>query len=319
MDVHASSGRRARVGLFEIDLGACEVHKAGRKVPLQEQPFRVLAMLLERPGEVITREELQTRLWPADTFVGFDEGINTAIRKLRVAFGDSADNPRFIETLPRRGYRFVAPVHEAGAESPQPKTVDLGDTIVEPSHARRGSLRRWIVALSAAALLLTLASVLYLRRSHPPANATAQKRVMLAVLPFQNMSNDPGQEYFSDGLTEETITDLGQLRPEQLGVVARTSAMAYKHTNKTVSQIGRELGVDYVLEGSVRRANGRARISAQLIRVSDQTHLWAENYDRELEDMLDVQNDLGRSIAEQVSANLTPQRLVELAKMRTVN
>jgi TolB-like protein/predicted Zn-dependent protease len=142
---------------------------------------------------------------------------------------------------------------------------------------------------------------------------------MLAILPFQNLSNDPKQEYFSDGLTEETITDLGQLSPANLGVIARTSAMAYKHTDKTVSQIGHELGVDYILEGSVRREGGKARVSAQLIRVSDQTHLWAQNYDRDLEDMLDVQNDLGKSIAEQVSANLTPQRKVELSKKHTVN
>ncbi len=142
---------------------------------------------------------------------------------------------------------------------------------------------------------------------------------MLAILPFQNLSNDPKQEYFSDGLTEETITDLGQLSPENLGVIARTSAMAYKHSDKTISQIGRELGVDYILEGSVRREGGKARVSAQLIRVSDQTHLWAQNYDRELEDLLDVQNDLGRSIAEQVSANLTPQQKVELSKKHGVN
>jgi TolB-like protein len=142
---------------------------------------------------------------------------------------------------------------------------------------------------------------------------------MLAILPFQNLSNDPKQEYFSDGLTEETITDLGQLSPENLGVIARTTAMAYKHTDKSVNQIGRDLGVDYILEGSVRRDGGKARVSAQLIRVSDQTHLWAQNYDRELEDMLDVQNDLGRSIAEQVSANLTPHREVELSKKLRVN
>ena len=142
---------------------------------------------------------------------------------------------------------------------------------------------------------------------------------MLAVLPFQNLSNDPGQEYFSDGLTEETITDLGQLSPENLGVIARTSAMAYKHTGKTVSQIGRELRVDYVLEGSVRREGGRARVSVQLIRVSDQTHLWAQNYDRDLQDLLDVQNELGRAIAEQVRANLTPQRQIELATKQVVN
>ena len=131
------------------------------------------------------------------------------------------------------------------------------------------------------------------------------------------MSNDPRQEYFSDGLTEETITDLGQLSPEHLGVIARTSAMAYKHTDKSVSQIGRELGVDYILEGSVRREGGKARVSAQLIRVSDQTHLWAQNYDRDMQDLLDVQNDLGKAIAEQVRANLTPQRQIELIERST--
>ena len=234
-------------------------------------------MLLERPGEVVTREELQARLWPADTYVGFDEGLNTAIRKLRVAFDDSADNPRFIETLPRRGYRFVAPVHDAVAPSPfLPPSVAAGtSSIPRPRPGRR----KLLVAAVAAVLLLVVASVAYLRRSRSP-TATLPKRVMLAVLPFQNMSNDPRQEYFSDGLTEETITDLGQLSPEHLGVIARTSAMAYKHTNKTISQIGHELGVDYILEGSIRREGGEARVSAQLIRVSDQTHLWAQNYQR---------------------------------------
>jgi serine/threonine protein kinase/tetratricopeptide (TPR) repeat protein len=157
------------------------------------------------------------------------------------------------------------------------------------------------------------------RRSHSPVNSAAQKRVMLAVLPFQNMSNDPAQEYFSDGLTEETITDLGQLSPEHLGVIARTSAMAYKHTNKTITQIGHELDVDYVLEGSVRREGGEARVSAQLIRVSDQTHLWAQNYERELHDLLQIENELGKAIARQVQINLTPQQEIDLSKMRTIN
>jgi TolB-like protein/Tfp pilus assembly protein PilF len=170
-----------------------------------------------------------------------------------------------------------------------------------------------------AFLVLALTVVAYVMRKHSSPGSGPAKRSMLAILPFQNLSNDPGQEYFSDGLTEETITDLGQLSPENLGVIARTSAMAYKHTDKTIGQIGRELGVDYILEGSVRREGGKARVSAQLIRVSDQTYLWAENYDRELADMLDVQNDLGRSIAEQVSANLTPQRQIELSKKHIVN
>jgi TolB-like protein/DNA-binding winged helix-turn-helix (wHTH) protein/Tfp pilus assembly protein PilF len=320
MEAPARSSRRVRTGLFEIDLGSGDVRKSGRKVPLQEQPFRVLAMLLERPGDIITREELQARLWPADTFVGFDEGINTAIRKLRVAFGDSADNPRFIETIPRRGYRFLAPVHEAAAETAQPsESVAAGDATAEVPGSRPGSLQRLVVALLAVTLLAVLAGLTYLRRSHPPKTPPTQKRAMLAVLPFQNMSNDPTQEYFSDGLTEETITDLGQLSPEQLGVIARTSAMAYKHSNKTVSQIGQELGVDYILEGSVRREGGEARVSAQLIRVSDQTHLWAQNYERELHDLLLIENELGKAIARQVQINLTPQQEIDLSKMRTLN
>jgi TolB-like protein/DNA-binding winged helix-turn-helix (wHTH) protein/Flp pilus assembly protein TadD len=319
MEAPASSSRRVSTGLFEIDLGSGEVHKSGRKVPLQEQPFRVLAILLERPGDLIAREELQARLWPADTFVGFDEGINTAIRKLRVAFGDSADNPRFIETIPRRGYRFMAPVHEAVAEpAPLPQSVAVGVATAELPQERSRRVRWPVLALSAV-VLLTVLAITYLRRPHSPKKSSAQKRAMLAVLPFQNMSNDPSQEYFSDGLTEETITDLGQLSPEQLGVIARTSAMAYKHTNKTVSQIGQELGVDYILEGSVRREGGEARVSAQLIRVSDQTHLWAQNYERELHDLLLIENELGKAIARQVQINLTPQQETDLSKMRTVS
>src|ERR1700690_1787516 len=278
MDPPASPARRLRTGLFEVDLRSGDLHKAGRRVPLQEQPFRVLAMLLDRPGEVVTREQLQSRLWPADTYVGFDEGLNTAIRKLRVAFDDSADNPRFIETLPRRGYRFVAPIHDAVAPSPVPP-VSLAPASASVQPRSRPSRRQLLLLMSAAVLLLVAAGVTYFRRSRP-STVTAPKRVMLAVLPFQNMSNDPQQDYFSDGLTEETITDLGQLSPEHLGVIARTSAMSYKHTNKTISQIGRELGVDYILEGSIRREGNEARVSAQLIRVSDQTHLWAQNYQR---------------------------------------
>jgi len=335
MNPPASSSRKVRTGLFEIDLASGDVRKNGRRLPLQEQPFRVLAMLLERPGEVVTRQELQARLWPVDTYVGFDEGLNTAIRKLRTVFGDSAGNPRFIETLPRRGYRFIAPVTEAATENELSAIVDVtgpkknDDATVssaqvvstpdDPALAPGGWGWLWKTAvLVTALLLLALTFATYMMRTRRSLGSATAKRAMLAILPFQNLSNDPKQEYFSDGLTEETITDLGQLSPENLGVIARTSAMAYKHTDKAISQIGRELGVDYILEGSVRREGGKARVSAQLIRVSDQTHLWAQNYDRELEDLLDVQNDLGRSIAEQVSANLTPQKKVELSKKHSV-
>jgi len=335
MNPPASSSRQVRTGLFEIDLASGQLHKNGRKLPLQEQPFRVLAILLDRPGEVVTRQELQARVWPADTYVGFDEGLNTAIRKLRTAFGDSAGNPRFIETLPRRGYRFIAPVTETTTANGLPAIANVAgireDNAIADSEeavslpdysalAPEGGKWPWKTAvLMTAFLVLALTVVAYVMRKHSSPGSGPAKRSMLAILPFQNLSNDPGQEYLSDGLTEETITDLGQLSPENLGVIARTSAMAYKHTDKTIGQIGRELGVDYILEGSVRREGGKARVSAQLIRVSDQTHLWAENYDRELADMLDVQNDLGRSIAEQVSANLTPQRQIELSKKHIVN
>jgi TolB-like protein/DNA-binding winged helix-turn-helix (wHTH) protein/Tfp pilus assembly protein PilF len=345
MNASASSSGRIRTGLFEIDLATGQVHKNGRRLPLQEQPFRVLAMLLDRPGGVVTRQELQARLWPADTFVGFDEGLNTAIRKLRMVFGDSAGNPRFIETLPRRGYRFIAPVTEATTAAAlsthatalmDPTETDGDDagvdsdrheqdkaTGIAPDYpALTSSVRRWPwkpAVFVAACLILAVTVIAYLMRSRPAPRPASAKRAMLAILPFQNLSNDPGQEYFSDGLTEETITDLGQLSPEHLGVISRTSAMAYKRTNKTVSQIGHELGVDYILEGSVRREGGKVRVSAQLIRVSDQTHLWAQNYDRDEQDLLDVQNDLGKAIAEKVQANLTPQQQLELAKRHTVN
>jgi TolB-like protein/Flp pilus assembly protein TadD len=210
-------------------------------------------------------------------------------------------------------------VHDAALPSPQlTENAVIANVAAElpPAQLER---RKRLVAAFVVALLVVLLSVVFLNRSYSPSKSIVPKRVMLAVLPFQNMSNDPAQEYFSDGLTEETITDLGQLSPEHLGVIARTSAMAYKHTNKTVSQIGRELGVDYILEGSVRRQGGEARVSAQLIRVSDQTHLWAQNYQRDLHDLLQIENELGTAIARQVQGNLTPQQLVDLSKMRTVN
>jgi TolB-like protein/DNA-binding winged helix-turn-helix (wHTH) protein/Tfp pilus assembly protein PilF len=300
MDALASSRRPVRTGLFEIDFGSGEVRKEGRKVRLQEQPFRVLSLLLERPGDIVTREQLHARLWPADTYVGFDEGLNTAIRKLRIAFGDSAENPRFIETVPRRGYRFIAPVTRM-----EPATVEAPQISLSQAGRRRSSPVR---TLSVAVLLvaaLSVIAILELRLRDRSQSSVAQGRVMLAVLPFANLSDNPEQEYFSDGLTEETIADLGELNPERLGVIARTSAAAYKHTNKTIAQIGLELKVDYILEGSVRREGGSARITAQLIRVKDQVHLWAHNYDRETGGLLALQNELGRAIAQQVQVKLT--------------
>jgi TolB-like protein/DNA-binding winged helix-turn-helix (wHTH) protein len=335
-------GHRIATGVFEIDLSAGQVFRQGQRVPVQDQPFRVLAMLLERPGQIVTRGELQARIWSADTYVGFDEGLNTAIRKLRILFGDSAENPRFIETIPRRGYRFMAPVTEispVGAPSDiHPKgalasaslplrvasglregetTPSLADSVQPPPRASG----RWIWPILASTGAILIAALVSRVRQHDlPQPQTHARHENLAVLPFQNLSNDPSQDYFSDGLTEETITDLGQLSPAQLGVIARTSAMAYKHTDKTVGQIGHDLSVDYILEGSVRREPGRARISAQLIRVSDQTHLWAHNYDvRNLSDLIDVQNSIAGAIADAVQLNVTQQHQREIARAHPVS
>jgi TolB-like protein len=236
-------------GTFELDSRAGELRKKGVRIKLQDQPFQVLITLLEHQGEIVTRQELQKKLWPADTFVDFERGLNKAINRLRAALGDSSENPRFIETLPRKGYRFIAlPVN-----------------------------------------------------SRFTTNAAGESsRIRLAILPLENLSGDPMQEFFSDGMTEELITRLAGLSPDSLGVISRTSVNRYKNTTKAIDEIGRELGVDYIVEGSVRRSNGRVRISAQLIQVSDQTHIWAESYERDLQDVLAMQNEVAEAVATEI-------------------
>ena len=298
---------------FELDGGAFELRRGGRVVRVERIPLELLFLLVDRRPSLVAREEILQRIWGKDVFVDADNSINTAIRKIRQALRDNSEEPHFVQTVPGKGYRFVAHVGgvpEATANHPEPEP---GASAQLPSGRRDWRLWFALLAMFVLSGAILIASVFF-HRSRSKAG-----KVMLAVLPFQNMSNDPRQEYFSDGLTEETITDLGQLSPEHLGVIARTSAMTYKNTNKSVSQIGRELGVDYILEGSVRREGDQARVSAQLIRVSDQTHVWAQNYQRELHDLLQIQNELGTAIARQVQGNLTPQQLVDLSKMRTVN
>jgi TolB-like protein/Flp pilus assembly protein TadD len=242
-----------RFGAFRADLLSGELYKQGRKIKLQQKPFQILAALLDRPGKVVTREELRRQIWPPDTFVDFDHSLKTAISKIREALGDSAEKPRYLETLPRRGYRFIAAVEEL------PTAVSLG-----------GQIR-------------------------------------VAVLPFENLSNDREQEYFSDGITEETTAQLGGAQSQQLAVIARTSAMQYKRTDKRLDQIGQELNVNHIVEGSVRRAGDRVRITAQLIRVSDQTHLWARSYERDLRNILALQSEVARAISNEIQVKLTPQ------------
>ncbi len=287
----SSQPAHVQFGVFEVDLRAGELRKQGLKIKLQEKPFQVLVLLLERPGELITREELQKKLWPEDTFVDFDHSMNTAVNKLREALGDSAESPRFIETLPKRGYRFIAPVQHAGQAAVTP-------LVEAPRHrsAVLGILTGLIVVLGLGAYM---GWARWGHRATPP-----EGRIMLAVLPFVNMSGDPEQEYFSDGMTEEMISQLGQIHPERLGVIARTSAMRYKKTNKGVDQIAGELGVNYVVEGSVRRGKERVRVTAQLIQVSDQTEVWSDSFESSESDVLALQSEVAHAIARQIQVKL---------------
>jgi len=247
-----------RFGPFELDRDAEELRKNGIKIRLQEQPLQILEILLQHPGKVIAREELREKTWPSDTFVDFDHGINNAIKRLREALGDNTETPRYIETLPRRGYRFIGKIER---EAPRFRS--------------------------------------------------------LAVLPLENLSRDPEQEYFAEGLTEALITTLAKIG--ELRVVSRTSAMVYKDARKPLREIARELEVDVIVEGTVLRAGDRVRITAQLIDPEKETHLWAESYQRHLRDVLDLHAELAQSIARQVQVKLTPQEQAQLAQSRPVN
>lgn len=300
MSRNLSNSSPLRFGVFEIDLEAKELRKSGVKIRLQPQPFEVLATLASRPGQVVSREELQQKLWAGDTFVDFDRSLTAAVKRLRIALSDDADTPRYIETIPRRGYRMIFPVVQVPTG---PATEGLPST-----ESRR--VFRWRSTL-VVAILAILGIAGYYLRVHT-VSTSQPRRIMLAVLPFENF--DPKiDSYFSDGLTEELIAQLGELNPSAMGVIARTSAMHYKGTNQTIGTIGRDLDVDYVLEGSVRKQDTKLRITVQLIRVSDQTHLWAHSYDRTTENALTLESELAQAIAREVSINV-PDSIVFRAR-----
>lgn len=294
-----------RFGVYEVDLRSRELRKAGVRVRVQQQPLKLLEILLERPGEVVTREELRSRIWPDDSFGDFDQAVNVAVAKLRGSLGDAADNPRYIETLPRRGYRFIAPVEKV---SPDTSRDEAEIRRIAPPIARPQARRWWVLASAIVAVSFVLMGTIYVQRRGGSAVTERQGRIMVAVLPFEDLSNDPDQEYFSDGLTEEMITELGRLNPEQLGVIARLSAMQYKHANKSIAQIAKELRVDYLLEGSVRRSDNRVRVAVQLIRARDQAHVWADSYEREVRDVLELQRELCEDVAREVRIKLARSR-----------
>ena len=257
MSSSESTRTRIRFGQFEFDPSAAELEKSGVKIKLQGQPVEILGLLLERPGTVVTRAELQRKLWPDNTFVGFENSLNAAVKRLRAALGDSPEKPRFVETLARRGYRFIGAVEFAERAQAKPAIRSL------------------------------------------------------AVLPLANLSGDPQQDYFADGMTEELVTQLGRI--SALRVVSRTSSMTYKATKKQLPEIARELRVDGIVEGAVLRSGNRVRITAQLIEASTDHHLWAQDYEGDMRDILSLQSQVAVSIAGKIQAKLTPDEQVRFA------
>jgi TolB-like protein/DNA-binding winged helix-turn-helix (wHTH) protein/Tfp pilus assembly protein PilF len=311
-----------RFGIFEVSLRSGELRKAGKLVRVQQQPVRVLTVLLEHAGEVVTRDELRNRIWPGENFGDFDQAVNAAIAKLRSALGDSADSPRFIETVPKLGYRFIPEVtaeyeESGGAELPvapeDPANVGAhgaGDAIgfASAQHGTRTGL--WV---GLALLLVALAGLAFWKmRYRSPARIES-----LAVLPLENLSGDASEDYFADGMTDELITDLAQIHA--LRVISRTSVVMFKGAHKSLPEIANDLHVDAIVEGSVVRAGNRVRITAQLIRASTDEHLWANNYAGDMRDSIALQNTVARDIAEQIRIELTPQERGQLQSAKTVD
>ena len=292
----ADLSRAVRFGLFELDLRASELRKNGVKIKLQEQPFRILVSLLRQPGEVVTREELRRELWASDTFVDFDHSLNAAIKRLRDALGDSAENPRFIETLPRHGYRFIT---SAGPDALHQKPTSL-------LLRRRGLFLAAGAILAVAALLFAVDGGGLRSKALSPAAIQPQIR-SLAVLPLTNISADPDQEQFADGMTDALITELSRIG--SLRVISRTSVMQYKgEKNKPLPQIGRELNVDAVVEGSILRSGNRIRIAAHMVHSPTDQNLMAETYEQDLGDILKIQREIAESVAKRVRVTLTPEQ-----------
>jgi TolB-like protein/DNA-binding winged helix-turn-helix (wHTH) protein/cytochrome c-type biogenesis protein CcmH/NrfG len=309
-------GEAARFGVFELDLKSGELRRSGLRVRLPGQPFEILRLLLEKPGELITREELRRTLWPSDTFVDFDHGLNAAVNKLREALGDSADSPRYVETIPRRGYRFLAPVERVGTAS-----TSAAPEIPAASGETPGSVeRRRIPALAIAAGALAALLVIVLLAARARRDGTARSATpvrAIAVLPFEELDAEPGAEYFADGMTEALITRLSQIGA--LPVVSRTSVMRYRGSRQPLSRTARELGVDAVIEGTVQRSGGRVRISARLVAAAADRTLWAESYERDFSDVLALQSEVARAVAEEVRARVTPEERARLSWAKTVD
>jgi TolB-like protein/DNA-binding winged helix-turn-helix (wHTH) protein/Tfp pilus assembly protein PilF len=310
-----------RFGVFELDPRAGELRKKGMKIRLQGQPVEILVMLLERAGETITREELQKKLWPADTFVDFEHGLNNAMGRLRAVLDDDAESPHFIETLPRHGYRFIGAVNGGGGNGAEPTALTEAQpaAVKKPApHSRIGTRLAAVGLLGlavAAALLLGLnvrgwRDRVFMRSQKPQIQA-------LAVLPLANLSGDPEQEYFADGMTEALIAELGKISAPR--VISRQSIMQYKGSKKGLSEIARELNVDAVLEGTVERSGDRVRVLVRLDQVSPEGQLWSNQYNRDIRDLLRLQDEIARAVTDEIQVKLTPQERAHLASSHPVN
>ena len=312
-----TSTLRARVSRFddfELDVRSGELRKHGLRLRLRGQPLQVLAILLNRPGDVVTREEIRSQIWSADTFVDFEHSLHNAIARLRETLGDSAETPRYIETLPRHGYRFIAPVETE--EAPEPShpaqsTLPRGVSVASSRSTPRGLLVASVLAI------LAIAFAVWQAGTWTRPTSAAPRLNSIAVLPLANLSGDPSEEFFADGLTDQLITDLAEVG--SLRVISRTSVMRYKGTKEGLPEIARKLNVDAIVEGSVVRSGQRVRVTAQLLQASTDQHLWAETYDRDLGDVLKLQGEVADAIAQQVRAQLTPKQQAQLRAAHPVN
>jgi TolB-like protein/DNA-binding winged helix-turn-helix (wHTH) protein/Tfp pilus assembly protein PilF len=322
MDEPTGPHHVVRFGDFEVNLREGELRKRGLKIKLQKHPLHLLAMLLEHPGKVLTREELRQTLWPSDTFVDFEHSINKAISKIRQALGDSAENPRFLETLPGYGYRFIAPV-ETGEPAISPSDVAAPSEATFPEVSRRSAPQRLLTKVLIAALAVVALTGLLLALKVGGwlgkfgGQATPTRIESIAVLPLENLSRNPEEDYFADGMTDELITNLAKI--SALRVTSRASVMHYKGGRKPLPKIAQELNVDAIVQGSVQRFGDRVRINAQLIYAPTDKHLWAESYERDLRDILALENEVARSIADEVRIRLTPQEERRFTDLRPVS
>ena len=285
---------------FELDVPGQQLRRYGQPVRLERIPLELLILLVKKRGEVVTREEIVASIWGAGTYLDTDNAINGAIRKIRQVLKDNPEEPKYIQTVPNKGYRFVADVQARGAAS---APAVLEEKEQKPVRSRSA------ISIAAVAAVAVVAATIYWGASRFGHRARdPQGKYMLAVLPFDNLTGDPSQDYFSDGLTEEMISHVGNLDPDHLGVIARTSVMQYKNSKDGLRRVGKELGVDYVLEGSVRRESGKVRITAQLILVKDQTHVWAREFDRDVTSLLKLEDELANEVAQEITLTLSKNR-----------